>query len=365
MKKIGILTFHCAHNYGAVLQCYALQEYISQLGFYVEIIDYCPKYLIEPYSIFKFNRVLCLNPIKMAKNIIWEIILLYKRYKRHVGFDLFIKNALKRSNRVIDGKISNDYDIYIIGSDQVWNSEITNGYDKIYWGYFPFIKENRIYATYAASMESSNLNSKQIQFIKNALNNFDQISVRENKLVELLSPITKNKITQVIDPTLLVDISVWNKIIIKPNITQKYILVYQVRWNEHTIKIAKKLAKQINAEILELSAYVDRNCLANKYQTKSPGEFVGLIKHAECIITTSFHGTAFSIIYNKPFYTIKLNDNRDSRSTSILTALGLENRILSLTDNPIFENINYKNVNNILKGLKLQSQNYLDNILKI
>ena len=113
--KIGILTFHCAHNYGAVLQCYALQEYITSLGHKVEIIDYQPKYLLKPYSIYKFNKIICKNPIQFIKNIIWEIIQFYYRRKRHSNFDSFIKNRLNLSQKIRQQNIPNHYDIYIIG----------------------------------------------------------------------------------------------------------------------------------------------------------------------------------------------------------------------------------------------------------
>lgn len=362
--KIGILTFHCAHNYGAVLQCYALQEYLKEVGHDVEVIDYRPHYLLEPYNIFKKTRVISKNPIRMAKNIVWEIILLYYRYKRHSSFNSFIKNKLKLSQRVEKDKIPETYEAYIIGSDQVWNTSITQGFDKIHFAYFPFPKKEKKYLSYAASMGETYLSPEKEEYMKIALNNFDYLSVRENDMVDLLQPLVKSPITQVLDPTLLINASIWEKLIHNPNIKNKYVLVYQVRVNEQTLKIAQQIANQIGGIVIEAVAYINRNCRKNNYQTASPQDFLSLIKHAACVVTTSFHGTAFSVIFNRPFYTIYLNDGRDSRSCSLLEAVELKNRIITLHEVPTFEPINFEQANNKLEDLRKQSRAFLNSSLQ-
>ena len=135
--KIGILTFHCAHNYGAVLQCYALQEMLKGMGHTVEIIDYRPDYLRMPFDVINLHRIQSRNLLRLVKSIILETLSLSQRIIRHRKFDSFIKYYLNLSRSV---GISSDYDVYVMGSDQIWNPKITNGFDGVYFGYLPFPK---------------------------------------------------------------------------------------------------------------------------------------------------------------------------------------------------------------------------------
>ena len=152
--KIGILTFHCAHNYGAVLQCYAMQEFLRCKGHDVEVINYRPKYLLEPYKTFKVKRFLSKKPIRLSKGVIIEFILFPTRLKRFNGFEKFIKNRLSLSEKATCSSISPKYDVYIAGSDQIWNPKITHGFDSVFFADFPFIKNMKKYISYAASMEA-------------------------------------------------------------------------------------------------------------------------------------------------------------------------------------------------------------------
>lgn len=362
--KIGILTFHCAHNYGAVLQCYALQETLKQMGHNVEIIDYRPKYLLTPYTIFDKKRFLAKNPISLIKHCIKETLLLPNRIKRHKAFDKFINNRLNLSHRIIKRNIPNNYDVYIMGSDQIWNPKITQGFDPVYFGYFDFPKGNKKYISYAASMETNELNAEIRDLYIKALNNFDAISVREAKLAELLQPLTLKKIETILDPTLIADIATWKSIIKRPNIKHKYILVYQVRNNKNTMRIASEIANQINAVVIEVTSRLDIHFRKNRFQCTSTEKFLGLVKDAACIVTTSFHGTVFSIIFNRPFYCIQLDDNMDNRSQSLLKQIGLSERMIKKDDTPNFTKIDYNDrINKCILKLREKSLCYLrDNI---
>lgn len=362
--KIGILTFHCAHNYGAVLQCYALQETLKRMGHDVEVIDYRPQYLLTPYNIFNKRRILSKNQKFMIKSCIREILLLAARIKRYNAFDKFIKNRLNLSDRVMERKIPNCYDVYIMGSDQIWNPKITHGFDPVYFGYFDFKKSKRKYISYAASMEAKMLNVETKNFYIKALSNFDAVSVRETKLAELLKPLTSKKIETVLDPTLIADRSIWDSIIRKPNIKHKYVLVYQVRNNENTMRIASEIANQINAVVIEVTAWLNICFRKNRFQCASPEEFLGLVKNAACVVTTSFHGTVFSIVFNRPFYCIQLDDYGDTRAQSLLRQIGLSERMIKKNLTPDFTEINYDDgINKCLSQLHEESLHYLfDNI---
>ena len=356
--RIGILTFHCAHNYGAVLQCYATQEFLRSNGYIVEVIDYRPEYLLNPYKLFNTKHLFDINPIRTIKNIIKYILTFRLKYRRWKGFNKFIYNYLNLSNRVYKRKIPSNYDIYIIGSDQIWNPQITNGFDPVFFGDFSFSKDSKRYIAYAASMESKNLNTEEKNFYKNSLRHFDSISVREIDLHKLLEPLIENNIKHVLDPTLMVSPNLWNHFkSYNPN-HKKYVVVYQVMTNKNTLRIANNIAKQIGAEVRILTAWLQIKT-KNTFQDATPEDFVNTIRNAACIITTSFHGTAFSVIFNRPFYTIMLNEGTDSRSTSLLKSLGLNDRLINMNDSPTFSTIDYTEPNKRLEILRKESQDFL------
>lgn len=358
--KIGILTFHCAHNYGAVLQCYATQEFLRSKGYDVEIINYRPRYLLDPYKHFNIRRIISKSPIRIVKNVIKELIVLSIRNKRWQGFEEFINNNLILSNKVTKESIPNSYDTYIVGSDQIWNPKITRGFDKIYFCNFPFVKGDKRYIAYAASMEAKALANNAIEHYRDNLGHFDAISVRENELLNLLQPLVDKPIEQVLDPTLMVSPQIWDRI--QSNIKEKdrYVVVYQVRNNKNTIRIAEHIANQIGAKVKILVAWPQIK-MKDTSQTATPEDFVNAIRSAACVVTTSFHGTAFSVIFNRPFYTIKLNDGADSRSSSLLDSVNLKDRMIGINDLPTFTLIDYTSINNKLNELRKNSQDFLLN----
>lgn len=362
--KIGILTFHCAHNYGAVLQCYALQETLKSLGHEVEVIDYRPKFLTYPKYI-NFSNIKNGSIASKVRKLIREVTILPKKNIRYYVYDKFINQRLELSEHSKDySYISSEYDVYIIGSDQVWNKKITNGYHNPYFAIFSFPKKNKKYISYAASMESEDI-TKDTDILKKLLANFDSISVREESLQQLLQPLSEKPINLVLDPTLIANKIIWHKLAIEPKIKKKYVLVYEVRTSPHTIQFANHIAQQLNAEVIRLFAWVDRFNNKNEYKCESPEKFLGWFKNAECIVTTSFHGTAFSIIFEKPFYTMKLENEGNSRSYSLLNRLCIADRIISwesFTDLN-FTNINYSRINSKLSDFKQESIKYItDNI---
>ena len=358
--KIGILTFHCAHNYGAVLQCYALQETLRQMGHEVEVIDYRPDYLVKPYKWFDIHWFISRNPINAARKFSKEIVLLLTRIKRYRAFEKFISSRLNVSDRVNFDSIPSKYDIYIMGSDQIWNPYITHGFEPAYFGKFKFSKEKRKYIAYAASMETKSLGEKAQNFYKQTLKNFDAVSVREFQLATLLQPLTDKKIETVLDPTLLADSSIWNKIAKRPKINQKYVLVYQVRGEKQNIlSVANKIACQLNAVVVEVTSWFSIQFKRIKIQNAAPEEFLGLIKYASFVVTTSFHGTAFSVIFNRPFYCIRLDDGCDTRSMSLLKNIGLENRMITKDLNPVPSGIDYVEANKRVADLRKMSMNFL------
>ncbi len=363
--KIGILTFHCAYNYGAVMQCYALQQSLESMGHDVEVIDYRPGYLVEPYKIFDCKRLSGRTPMEYIRNTVLEFLKIGKRLKRAYTFGGFIDKELNLSSEKGYLSISDKYDAYIIGSDQVWNVGLTGGApDKAYFADFPFPKGKKIYISYAASMGGYKIDADDYgRYIKDSLERFDFISVREEGMINQLKPlIPQKKIDTVLDPTLMADNGIWDDIIKKPELKKKYVLVYKFISDRKVMDIARNIASQIGGTVVEISHKFNMGFGNEHYSCASPQEFLGWFKYADYVITTSFHGTAFSLIFQKPFYCIRYNNPNDYRTESLLEKLGLGDRMIDVKDSPQISGIDYSMVSPILNGMKKQSKDFLLNL---
>lgn len=346
--KIGILTFHRAHNYGAVLQAYALQEMLRSKGHHVEFIDYRNPYLLGVYNCFSWKRFITKN----VKRAIKELSLIIKRKRRYDNFQHFIESKLYVSNQSYN---LTSYDIIIIGSDQVWNTKLTHGFDFMYWGNWEH--HNTVVVSYAASMEDHISSDKKLEMSR-LLKNFDFVSVREENLKSQLRLLTDKNINVVVDPTLLLNRERWLDIEIKPIVKGNYILLYQVRNNGIAENMAKQISKRMNAKIVHLSARID---LGNDKETISSGplEFLNLFCYAKFVVCTSFHGTIFSLIYHVPFCSVILKDGNDARVINILSQVGLEKRGVSEYTDYLFSPVNWKSVDERIDKMRQESMNYL------
>jgi polysaccharide pyruvyl transferase WcaK-like protein len=369
MKKVGIITFHCADNYGAVLQVFALMEVIKANNFNVEIIDYSPIEIINPYTQFINIKYSIDNKgyLKTTKEIIKRIFD-YKKIKTRIkNFSEFRKDYLNLSVKkyLTELELTKDrpkYDFYITGSDQVWNPDF---FLKTGGAYFlDFADKTGVKISYAASI-AKQVEEKHLIYYEQYLKNFDYISVRENSAKEILSKYTDKEVSVTVDPTLLISKERWSEIATYNNKT-KYILVYDLIKDPVTVSIANKIAKNYNCKIISYSSGKGYDNWYCSFSVSSPTEFLGLVENAEFIVTSSFHGTAFAIIFNKPFYTIP-HPTRGSRMIDLLHDLGLNERIINTADNFSIANkdIDYVEVNNNLIKLRENSYKFLNNALGI
>ena len=323
--KVGILTFHRAYNYGAILQAYCLQEYLKSLGHDSYIIDYKPafisKYKPTLKNVIKSGSIIS----SLLKLSIYPLmrLLIEKRQKTVSNFfdlyNLFPYNG-------IDSLES--FDAIALGSDQIWNPAITGGsYDPLFWGVdFPC----RVFS-YAASSKQKQLSPSDESFIKDAFQKLHRISVREFTVKDLLQPFTDKKISVVLDPTLLVDEKVLRNIIINQRTPARpYILIYEVSYHESCNSFALNLGKKYGIDVIRVASsavgfmYYKKNVVRNV----SVQEFLALIAGATCVVTTSFHGTSLSIALDKNFYTILTHKVEDERMISLLGRIGLENHLV-------------------------------------
>lgn len=313
--KIGILTLQGASNYGAVLQVLGLSEFLKSKGHQVEVIDYYTPDIYGYYNYHIFSK-----PIS-PRSVVSKA-LRYRQNKAEVeAFDCFRQSNLRFSERCNDSdsfkQMCNQFDAVICGSDQVWNPIANGGHNDEY--YFSSVDGSKVRKiAYAASYgnidRAKGLESK----IAGWLSDFHSISVRENEAVGFLESLTNKPVERVIDPSMLLDAedySTFEKCIEVPG---HYLLTYMLGTNENMAEAVETASQELNLPVICLGRKIDNGRFIKNI---GPGEFLYLYHHADAVITSSFHGTAFSLLYGKPFVTFG-NGGYNSRMETLLGAVG-------------------------------------------
>lgn len=333
MKKIAVITFHRAHNFGSVLQTYALQAYVKSLedleGEKIEyrLIDFFTENQERIYDVFKKNNCL--------KNLIKNFIALpyAKALKvKHDKFNTFIENNFyltkryKNETEFCNNPPKADY--YISGSDQIWNVRALD-FSPSY--YLNFVKEGKK-ISYAASFGPLKIDWNQYdgERVSRYLREYDCISVRENGSADNIQKLTGQMCEVNIDPTLLLGKEQWKKIQSNANYNNgKYILLYCLEPTKKQLELAQAISKKLELPIVVLR-YNNKNDMFNQYVKKydsGPEDFLSYIDHAALVLSSSFHGTAFSIIYHKSFYVF--DGMKDDRISTMLIKMNMSERVLS------------------------------------
>lgn len=360
--KIGIFTFHCAINYGAVLQAYGLQEYLKGLGHEVYIIDYRPDYLLYPYRIFRWNDS-PKHPINRLKWFIRELMVIPIRWKRKIHFSKFVKKYLNLYDLDLNNP-DNDFDAFVFGSDQIWNKKITRGYDEVFFGNFLAAK-NKILMSYSASCGSVPEIILESDSFLSRLEKFTRIGVRENSLYQLL---LKKQVSAIlnIDPVLLSGIKTFDEISDKIDERSPYLLLLTLGRDEYALPIAAKLSKKMRLPIIELMSSSESVSSNSIKQTVPPERYISYIKKASFVVTTSFHGTAFSVLFNKNFYAV--TEQTNDRIESLLSLFNLNCRYICVKDGCLdygitYSDIEYDKINKNIDKYREVSASYLNDIL--
>ena len=366
--KIGILTFHRAHNYGAMLQAYALRHVLESKGLQVEFISYRQPKIEAAYRPFLFKCSKSVGIIRNAKNFLSACITLPRRLKRRRGFINFLTTYLPESRKYRKRDlISNelDYDAVFFGSDQIWTTRFLGTFDDVLWGDIR-LKDGRKIA-YAPSMELKSVSDTEKSYIKEHIINFDSISAREMHMAEMLASITGQSVSTVLDPTLLCTKDDYTSLVSasKKVPAEPYVLVYQVGHYALVDEVARKVAGQLHCRIIEIGSDVSLHSASTYNDGFSPEDFVALIAHAKFVVSCSFHGTAFSVIFRKPFYSVLIK-GIDSRASSLLSQVGLIRCGIRSTDEvdpqSMFE-LDYSAVEDNLSRMRKKSMDYIDNAL--
>lgn len=366
--RIGLLTFHCAHNYGAILQTLATLTFLKKKGLEVEVVDYRPDFLIKPYAVFRLKYYFARNIKTLLFRFCTEFFNIGARYSRWRIFDDFIKRKINRAK--YDPFFCNRYDYIIIGSDQVWSKDLSCGFfDDCYIANVSRDDSCKV-LSYAASKGSSVLSYQDYSFLSRKLKTFYAVSVREESLQSELYEHGINS-TLVCDPVFLLYKNDWLQLTAlekKIEINGKYVLVYEVVENSRVLDQAMKFAKKYNWNVVYVEPIFKKRKKKEGVRyilNANPFQFIDLINNAEYIITTSFHGTAFSVILRKDFYTLSLSGEIDSRSSSLLKQIGLSNRMVSLTSVLNKTNVNYEQVEFLINNYILLSKSFLLDSLNV
>lgn len=354
-KKIGIVTFHHALSYGAVLQTYALQNFLFDLGVDNEIINYRCKFIEDRARVFKYIKG------KSLKNYALTFLQAKSIYKSRKNSELFGKNFLKMTQPYSKETVSecaDSFDAFISGSDQVW-SPICVGFDPVY--FLDFAKAGQKYS-YAASFGTKNLPDEKLGEYRKRLEGFSGLSVREKSGKALVDDLLGRESLIHVDPTLLLTQEKWDKVASDVAQTEQYIFLFNVLKPKNLIKYALELADKKGMKIIYLSKTKKvKDTRITYIDSVTADKFVGLIKNASYVCTNSFHGNAFSLIYHKNFIVetdTAIGEN--NRSKELMLKLGLKNRILAegLTPN-IDANTDWTVVDNMLSEERSKSKEYL------
>lgn len=364
-------------NYGSVLLSYATCKLFEKKGFSTEIVDYTRHSLEEAESFSElvmaikarnqFNKF----PFFLCKCIAFAI---YPSIKMQLtSFKPFIKKYLDVSVSKYDSEqalIKNppEADIYCTGGDQMWNEQ-HNGHRTLGSFYLSYAPEGKPRISFSTSIGKEHFDAWEVPEVVPLLKKYDMISVRESSAKTTLSNIGINNAVVLLDPVLLLNSAEWEAITSRRIIQEPYILVYEMskRTSLELSKAAKIISKATGKKIVRISKYsVEKLQSGMSIQTPSPSDFLSLIKYADYIVTNSFHGVAFSIVFRKNF--VYLAGANPTRIKNLLARLGLNKQIILDADSATVccsYPANYTVAEKQIKIAQADCDKYLDTALKL
>lgn len=357
--KIGIYTIHACNNFGALLQAYATARFINDLGHQSEIVNVVTS-AEEKKMQYKF-------PWTNIKGVINNFYAIFNPevQRKKKNFEIF-RSLLPLSDRYKSyEEVKNktpQYDIHLVGSDQVWNLE--SGMREGFY-FLPFLPKTSFRMSYASSFGNVDAVKNYSKEIKNYLTSFTHISVREQDACYYLKNEVGLEASCVLDPIFLLDATQWGKIAGEHQIVKgDYILYYGFDTNKTCAEAISLLRKNFKIPVIGISVSLHSPYKFDRFlQEAGPSEFLNLIKNAKFIFTSSFHGMAFSIVFRKDFAVLR-HGSRMSRMMSLLNYFNIEDRVISdcneleyLIHNKCI--IDYASLDYIFEKKVLESQKWL------
>ena len=366
--RTATVTFHASHNYGSMLQAYALQQVVKSLGHENEIINLRTNAQKHVYRSFA--------KLPLRKKLIFQI-LFHSKYsgalKKYQLYEDFLKNELQLTKEFPDiDEIKSaglDFDCYISGGDQIWNTA-PKDFD---WSYYlPFTDAKKI--SYGVSMGPRGEEQvTQRDKVKQYLNEYAHLGVRENGTKGIVESLTGKTATITLDPVLLLPKEQWlKKYPQEPIIDGDYIFVYSPRYKKGAYEIARRLGKKYGYKVIRsVNIHPKVNlkgemCGITEHIATGPWEFLNLLQHSKFVVSGSFHAVVFSILYNKPFFAV--NGNKDNRMITTLENCGLMERTICEEDfeekAEIAEKCDFSSANNFLETERKKSIEFLKNSIE-
>jgi hypothetical protein len=367
--KIGILTFQKTTNYGAQLQCYALQAYIRKT--FPSVLQ-CDVLQYRCKSVERVELPLIKQEIKTFKDIIKYILFQRGKTKRWKLFNQFTNKFICISSNSYDRnsvkQLDNIYDLFIVGSDQVWNVNIT---DRDYTYFLDFVDESKKKYSYAASFGYADIPSDASERCLRLLSEFEWLSVREDSAAALIDERLHRDADVVVDPTFLLSCDHWKNMCNYDLIqNKKYILVYFLSDNDSScFRFIHNYAKMNNYKIIYVHNSIRIKNRSGMYNLKfaSPDEFLGLLDKAQCVITGSFHGLCLSLILKKNFYYTlygSIKGKNQSRIENLMERVNLQSRKIENGVCNDYSLIDYDAVFKLLHDHIAKSKSLLNNMIE-
>lgn len=369
--KVGILTYHRAENYGALLQAYALSSYLRSRGFEVGFVDYWPDYHKDYFRIFPRKKFVTGGLVTKGLSIYWATVWALPRYRRKRVMQDFMQRFLGVSGEAEytnDKDVCREFDTVVFGSDQIWRQQnlLTHkGLDLWYFG-SPNIEARKI--AYAGSMGPVNLSDEEKGLIKEYLSGFERLSVRESSLKDLLETMGLTS-SLVVDPVFLLERQQWIRLAEMSgkqaaHKKKKYILFYNLLNTKEAELFANRLSREKKLPVVEITKRFGFRYVGKRYSHfASVPDFLSMIENAEFVVSNSFHGVALSIILGKQFYAVGMG-KRSDRVESLLATLGIGERYLANGEMPEGE-IDFKAVEDRLVRYAERSKDYLKEALEV
>lgn len=367
-KKTATITFHAAHNYGSNLQAYALQQTIFSLGYDNEIINLRTSRQKDLYTVFTKRK-----GVKYIFKNLSHLLYYFPLKRAYVKFEDFINNKLVVTREFATEdelrKADLKYDVFVAGSDQIWNP-IPTDFD---WSYYlTFVNEGKK-VSYAPSFGqlASQGDRETKKKITESLKSFDVISVREQGAADNVKQLVGANPPIVLDPTLLLSKEQWLNLVKdeKRLVKGDYIFFYTLFADPDRMNIVKRISEVLGLPVVTSNfsnQYDVFNSFIKRYDA-GPLDFLTLIRDAKLVVVSSFHGTVFSTLLNVPFFAI--DGMSDARICTLLKTAGLENREITTVN--VEEkckeayNVDFESVNKRIEAARKPSIEFLQKSLEV
>ena len=357
---IKIVTCHDVYNFGASLQVFALQTYLERLGHHVQVVDYKP-----PYQPPRHTRLFAIDRSK--KRLVGFAQMLYRLPRRfsHIGrnrrFRQFTTSYLHLTSECYDKQrllSSNiDADVFIAGSDQIWNCMYPTGRDTVF--YLGFVNSDAKKVAYAPSISINNIESRWEPIYQKHLPAFDFVSVREKSSIPFLKRMGREDVEVVCDPVLLFSAQEWSDIFpFRSFVKDSYLLVYDFDDNHQIAAIARSISKAEGLKIINISIDTLRG-LGTKLRNIGPKEFLSLLWGASFVVSSSYHATLFSLLFHKRFCVVRRDLDINLRLEDLLEDYGYGSRIVSEYHSSLLDEIDYQQVDIKMQALIASSKDFL------